>query len=230
MNLTRRFIRPVASLSLAAAALLSSVSTAAADPGDLAPTDAPFSVIDTAALPLNDTARWETVLGHDSSAETLRGITICSINHVPAPVDLDPRSRAATPTFTAQLRPGGDPRGWAATVSAAGYNGVAEASYALASYRRYLDACRTAPETVAPYVNAAVGTSVLDPTEAHALIETHDAWMEVFAVATNDALVETVFTHPKGGPIEFTYNPAAVFGALKMADVGALARPSVNPL
>lgn len=230
MNLTRRFTRPVAALSMAAAALITTTGIASAAPGDLAPTDAPFSVIDTAALPLNDTARWATVLGHDSSSETLRGITICSINHVPAPVDLDPRSRAATPTFTAQLRPTGDPRGWAATVSAAGYPDVNAASYALASYRRYLDACRTAPETAAPYVNGAVGTSVLDPTEAHALIETHDAWMEVFAVATNDALVETVFTRPKGGPIEFTYNPAAVFGALKMADVGALARPAANPL
>lgn len=230
MNFTRRFTRPLASLAVAATALLGSAGIAAADPGDLTPTDAPFSVIDTAALPLAETARWATVLGHDSTSETLRGITVCSINHVPEPADLDPRARATTPTYTAQLRPTGDPLGWSATVSAAGYNGVDAASYALASYRRYLDACRTAPEVAAPYVNAAVGTSVLDPTEAHALIETHDAWMEVFAVATNDALVETVFTHPKGGPIEFAYNPAAVFAALKMADVGALARPAVNPL
>lgn len=230
MNLTRRFTRPVASLSLAAAALLSSAGIASANPGDLTPTTAPFSVIDTAALPIDFTARWAPVLGHDSTSGTLHGITVCSIDRVPAPTDLDPRSKASTPTFTAQLRPTGDAFGWSATVSAAGYPDVSAASYALASYRRYLDACRTAPEAVASYTNAAVGTSVLDPTEAHALIETHDAWVEVFAVATNDALVETVFTHPKTGPIDFPYNPAAVFGALKMADVGALARPAVTPL
>lgn len=215
---------------MAVAALLSTTGTAAADPGGLTPTDAPYSVIDTAALPLNATADWAPIMGHDNTAATLFGITACSAGGAPADADLDQRAHASTPAFIAALRPRGDALGWGATVAAAGYPGVNAASYALDAYRRYLDGCRTAPGEPAPYRNAAVGTSVLDPTEAHALIETSDVWMEVFAVATNDALVETVFTHSKGGALEFPYDPAAVFGALKMADVNALARPLNNPL
>lgn len=229
MNTTRSFLRATVAASAAVVAVLSTSGTAAAEPGDLTPTPAPYSVIDTAALPLNATAAWETVWGHDIAGGTLHGVTLCSVDRIPAVVDLDPRAVASTPTFTAWLRPTGDSRGWGGSVSAAGYRGIDSASYALASYRRYLDACRTAPDATLPYTNAAVGTSVLDPTQAHALIETHDEWVEVFAVATNDAIVEAVFTRLKGGPVEFPYDPAAVFGALKMADVGALARPLVDP-
>ena len=235
MNLTR-----TATAAAAVVAALICAPAAVADPVDAAPPapvappavqapEQPYSVIDVAALPLFAAAQWAPVLGHNASGGVLAGITACSANGVPAPADLDGRARAATPTYTAFLHPTGDAMGWSGNVSAAGYSGIAASSYALASYRRYLDSCRTAPPNPAQYHNAAVGTSVLDPTEAHALIETADAWMEVFAVATNDALVEVTFSHPKDVEITFPYDPAAVFGALKMADVGALARPAADP-
>ncbi|KMV13967.1 hypothetical protein ACT17_32610 [Mycolicibacterium conceptionense] len=228
MNKTSRSIRTVAAAALSAAAFTALPAAAHADPtgpGVAAP-DRAYSVIDTSALPLAETAKWSPVMGHNTTGGTLRGITRCSVGEQPAAADLDARAKATTPTYTAWLRPNGDTAGWSGSVSAAGYSDINAASYALSAYRRYLDSCKTKPEKEAEVHNGAAGTSVLDPTEAHGLIETHDAWVEVFAVATNDALVETVFTHPKGGPISFGYNPAAVFGALKLADIGALARPA----
>ncbi|MFA5709343.1 hypothetical protein [Mycolicibacterium sp.] len=199
---------------------------APADPaGGVTAADQPFSVIAVTDLPLS-AAGWEAVMGHDRTAEVLPGLTACSIDGVPAAGDLDRRAAATSPVFVADLRAAGNTEGWAGTVAGASYPGIDAASYALASYRRYLEACRTAPAAAGEYHNAAVGTSVQDPTAAHALIETHDTWMEVFAVATDDGLLEATFTQPKNGPIEFVYDPAAVFSALKMADLGALARPA----
>ncbi|BBX88017.1 hypothetical protein MAUB_58900 [Mycolicibacterium aubagnense] len=130
--------------------------------------------------------------------------------------------------FVADLRPDdtGGTAGWRGTIAGASYPSVAASSYALASYRRYLDACRTAPSQPDAYRNAAVGTSVQDPTTAHALIQTAGDWVEVFAVATNDGLVEATFSRTNDGPVQFAYNPAAIFSALKMADLGALSRPA----
>ncbi|KXO91100.1 Uncharacterised protein (plasmid) [Tsukamurella tyrosinosolvens] len=218
---TNQKLRSFLAAGTVAAALLTPTATATAAP---VPTDRPYAVLDVAALPLSASAKWAPVMGHDTVDGTLRGITRCSVGGNPAAADLDARAKANSPTFTAWLRPGGDSGGWSGSVSAAGYDGINASSYALAAYKRYLDACKTTPERAAEVHNGAVGTSVLDPTEAHALIETGDAWLEVFAVATNDAIVETVFTHPKGGPVAFGYNPASVFGALKLADIDALAR------
>lgn len=228
MNTNRRFTRTSAAAALAAAALAAAPAAAHADPGGpgVAAPDRAYSVIDTSALPLAATAKWAPVMGHNTISGTLRGITRCSVGEKPAAADLDARAKATTQTYTAWLRPNGDTAGWSGSISAAGYSDINASSYALQAYKRYLDACKTKPEKEAEFSNGAVGTSVLDPTEAHGLIETTDAWVEVFAAATNDGLVEAVFTHPKGGPIAFGYNPASVFGALKMADIGALARPA----
>lgn len=213
----------------AAAAVLTTFTATApaagADPG-LSTPDHPFSVIDTAALPL-PAAQWSPVLGYNRTDAVLSGIAQCSAEGVPAPVDLDARARASSPVFVADLHPenASGAVGWRGTISGASYPSVAASSYALASYRRYLDACRTAPGRPEAYRNGAVGTSVQDPTTAHALIQTAGEWVEVFAVATNDGLVEATFSRENDGPVQFEYNPAAVFGALKMADLGALSRP-----
>lgn len=197
----------------------------AGSPGGAIAAQEPFSVISVADLPL-PAAGWQPVLGHDRTRGVLPGLEYCSVDGIPDESDLDHRAVATGPVFVADLRPSNaeGTEGWAGTVSGAGYGGVNASSYALASYRRYLDACRTAPDQTGNYHNAARGTSVLDPTSAHALLETADRWVEVFAVATNDGLLEATFARSKDGSVSFGYNPAAVFGALKMADLGALAR------
>ncbi|ART70601.1 hypothetical protein BTO20_20475 [Mycobacterium dioxanotrophicus] len=230
MKLTRTFASAAA---LVGAAAVFTASAAQADPADsdspvsggVIAAQEPFSVISVADLPL-PAAGWQPVLGHDRTSGVLPGLASCSVDGIPAETDLDRRAAATSPVFVADLRPSNSEgtEGWAGTVSGAGYNGINASSYALASYRRYLDTCRTAPDQTTGYRNAAVGTSVLDPTQAHALLETTDRWVEVFAVATNDGLLEATFTRPKDGPVSFGYNPATVFSALKMADLGALAR------
>ncbi|SIM25809.1 Uncharacterised protein [Mycobacteroides abscessus subsp. abscessus] len=224
MNRTRLVLRTSAA-ALAVAAFAAVPVAAHADPTWPWATTPAYSVIDTAALPLASTAQWSAVTGHDTTIGALEGIVRCSVDRQPPSGDLGSRVQATSPTYFAWLNPTGDAAGWEGSIAAATYPGVDAASHALAAYRRYLDACKTAPERADQFRNAAVGTSALDPTQAHALIETADTWMEVFAVATNDAVVELVFNHPKDGPLSFDYNPAAVFAALKMADIGALAQP-----
>lgn len=224
MNSFRNVLRTYVA-ALAVAAFAAVPAAAHADSGwPWAPAPA-YSVIDTAALPLSSTAEWSPVTGHDTTIGALEGVVRCSVDRQPPAGDLGSRVQATSPTYFAWLNPTGDAAGWEGSIAATTYPGVDAASHALAAYRRYLDACKTAPERADQFRNAAIGTSVLDPTQAHALIETTDTWMEVFAVATNDAVVELVFNHPKDGPLNFDYNPAAVFDALKMADIGALAQP-----
>lgn len=199
------------------AVVLATTPLASADPE---PGTAPAPVIDVAALPVPG-ANWAAGR-HDRIADVLPGVAACSVDGIVADDDLDARAKPAGPVFVADLVAQGDAQGWAANVSGANYASVNESSYALDAYRRYLDACRTAPEAAAGFRNAAVGTSALDPTMAHALIETGDQWVEVFATATDEGLLELALTHPKDGPVTFEYNPAAVFSALKGADLAAL--------
>lgn len=220
---TQMLIRSAAAVFASAAAVVAVPAAAGAVP--TVPID-PANVIDVAALPLSDTAHWLPIMGNERQTDMLIALQVCSPNGVPDPSLVDHRAAAASPVFVAPLVPGenADTQGWTGTVSAAWYNNVNEASFALDAYRTYLDRCPLA--TVDSVVNSAVGTSVLDPTMAHALIGTFDHWIETFAVATHEGLVEVAFVRPKDGPVTFAYDPARVFAAIKQADLGALARPN----
>lgn len=204
----------------AAAALVSSAPVAAADPFAPQP-DQPL--FDVSALPI-ETAQWQPITGYDRTSGVLPGIESCSVDGVPAGADLDPRAKAEGQVYIADLRPGffADTQGWTGTVAAARYASVGAASHGLDAYRRYLDACRTAPASAAAFHNDAVGTSALDPTLAHALIETDVSWVEVFAAATDKGLIELAMIHAKDGGVTFPYNPAGVMNALKTADITGL--------
>lgn len=209
----------------AAAALAVCAPVAAADPfNPFAPQPDQPPLFDVSALPI-DTAQWQPITHYDRTSGVLPGIESCSPGGVPANEDLDPKAKAEGPVYIADLRPGGffsDTQGWTGTVAAARYASVDAASHGLDAYRRYLDACRTAPASTAQFHNDAVGTSALDPTLAHALIETDVAWVEVFAAATHKGLIELAMSHPKDGGVTFPYNPAAVMNALKTADIDGL--------
>ncbi|MCV7247626.1 hypothetical protein H7J07_05225 [Mycobacterium koreense] len=212
----------------AAAIALGAAPSAAADP--FGPPEPAPPVFDVSALPI-PSANWQPIVHYDRVMDFYPGMGACSWGGVPVDTDLDPRVQSTSPVYVADLRPagfGGDTQGWFGTVSAARFASVDDASYALSAYRRYLDACPTAPENPAGYHNDAVGTSALDPTLAHALIETDINWVEVFAAATDKGLVELALIHPKDGPVEFQYNPAAITNALKTADVDALTDAGVQ--
>jgi hypothetical protein len=208
---------------LLAAAAVAAVVTAPVPAAAADPFDQPQPLFDVSALPI-DTARWQPITHHDRTGDVLPGIETCSWDGVPDAADLDPQSRAEGPVYVADLRPGffADTQGWWGTVAAARYSSVDAASCGLDAYRRYLDACRTAPASTAQFHNDAVGTSALDPTLAHALIETDISWVEVFAAATDKGLIEVAMVHRKDGGIEFPYNPAALVNALKTADIDGL--------
>lgn len=187
-------------------------------PSGTSPTVVGSGVIAVGDLPLAQTAKYKPIYGHAYTASVLYGISACSPGGRPVADRLDPRSTAGSQAYIAPLTASGDTRGWSAFLSAATYPSVDAASYALNAYRSYLDNCPLA-DTKDLEHNGAAGTSALDPTTAHAIISTKDRWIEVFAVATHRGIVEVVYTKPKGAPVDFGYNPAATFSALKAADI-----------
>lgn len=212
----KKLTAAVAAAAAAAVTVAAPVPIAAAD-------DAP-AVFDVSALPI-ESAHWHPVDHYDRTAELFPGAQACAPGAAPEPGSDNANGGTQRPVFIADLRPSGffpDTQGWTGTLAATRYASVDTASRSLDAYRRYLDDCYTAPAAASPYRNGAIGTSALDPTLAHAFIETDATWMEVFAAATEKGLIELSMTHPKDGDIDFSYNPAALVTALKTADLQLL--------
>lgn len=174
------------------------------------------SVIDTAVLPLNAEARWQSIPEWTWASPWLTGIELCSPGGVPPEVSDEVPWAPTSDVQHAVLVPGdgGNPQGWTGVVSFAPYASQQDAIGALHSYKVYIEHCPLVNKDAKVQNNGGIARN--DPTAAHGVYVTHGHYVQTFAVALPNGVVELTFHRPADqAQVSFPYSPRDVIAALK---------------
>ena len=183
------------------------------------------SILNVSVLPLNDKAHWLPVPNWGWGSPYLTGVEVCSPDGVPPAVSDTVPFAPSSDVQHVILAPGdnGNPQGWTATVSFAPYASISDSIAALHSYKVYLEHCPLVNTEAQVLNDGSVARN--DPTIAHGVLVTYDHYIEVFAVAVNNGIVELALTRPTDiGQVSFPYSTRDVVASLR----GAVVRPVVN--